>query len=74
MADKPKTITVTSGLGNNDVALWEKHPKHPDDEIYVAGDAEVEAAETSRVMQAIAEGRLVKVEAKKSAAASKDSK
>lgn len=59
-----KTITVKSALGNNDVALWEKHPKHPapDHEIFVAGDAEVEAGETPRVMKALGDNILVRVE------------
>lgn len=75
MADKPTLITVTSALENDKVALWEKHPDHPgpDHEIFVAGDVEVEAAETARVLRAIADGRLAKVE-KKSGSASSPSK
>lgn len=68
------TITVTSALDNNDVALWEKHPDHPEEEIFVAGEVEVEVAETPRVLRAIAEGWLVKVEAKKSGSSSSSSK
>lgn len=64
------TITVKSALPNNDVALWEKHPDHPGQEIFVAGEAEVDAARTPRVLKAIADGRLVEVE-KKAAAAKK---
>lgn len=69
-----KTITITSALDNNDVALWEKHPDHPEEEIFVAGEVEVEAAETPQVLKRIAEGWLVKVEAKKSGSSSSSSK
>ena len=64
MSEKIETITVKSALPNNDVALWEKHPKHPGQEIFVAGDAEVEVAKTPRVMRALADNRLVEVEKK----------
>lgn len=70
MSDKIETISVKSALGNNDVALWEKHPDHPGQEIFVAGDVEVEVAKTPRVMRALADGKLVEVE-KKTAAAKK---
>lgn len=76
MANKPTLITVTSALEGNKVALWEKHPDHPapDHEIFVAGDMEVEAAETARVLRAIADGRLQKVEKKSNSASSASSK
>jgi hypothetical protein len=64
MSEKIETITVKSALPNNDVALWEKHPNHPGQEIFVAGDAEVEVAKTPRVMRALADNRLVEVEKK----------
>lgn len=64
MSEKVETITVKSALPNNDVALWEKHPNHPGQEIFVAGDAEVEVAKTPRVMRALADNRLVEVEKK----------
>ncbi len=67
MSEKTETITVKSALGNNDVALWEKHPNHPGQEIFVAGDAEVKVAKTARVMRALADNRLVEV-VKKTAA------
>lgn len=69
-----KTITVTSGLDNNKVALWEQHPDHPHGEIYVVGDAEVEVAETPRVFEALRDNRLIKVEDKKSSSPSSSSK
>ena len=72
MSAKVETIFVKSALGNNDVALWEKHPNHPGQEIFVAGDATVEAAKTPRVMRALADGKLVEVE--KPAAAPKAGK
>ena len=65
------TIFVKSGLNNNDVALWEKHPDHPGQEIFVAGEAEVEAAKTPRVLEALARKRLVEVEKKAAASTSK---
>ncbi len=65
------TIFVKSGLNNNDVALWEKHPDHPGQEIFVAGETEVEAAKTPRVMRASADGKLVEVEKKAAASTSK---
>jgi len=61
MSEKVETIFVKSALGNNDVALWEKHPNHPGQEIFVAGEAVVEAAKTPRVMRALADNRLVEV-------------
>ncbi len=64
MSEKTETITVKSALPNNDVALWEKHPNHPGQEIFVAGDAEVEVAKTPRVMRALADNRLVEIEKK----------
>ncbi|MFZ1401127.1 MAG: hypothetical protein WAS33_29750 [Candidatus Promineifilaceae bacterium] len=70
MSEKVETIFVKSALPNNDVALWEKHPHHPGQEIFVAGSAEVEAAKTARVMRALADGKLVEVE-KKTAASKK---
>ncbi len=64
MSEKIETITVKSALPSNDVALWEKHPNHPGQEIFVAGEAEVEVAKTPRVMRALADNRLVEVEKK----------
>lgn len=64
MSEKVETIFVKSALPNNDVALWEKHPNHPGQEIFVAGDVEVEVAKTPRVMRALADGKLVEVEKK----------
>lgn len=67
MSEKVETIFVKSALPNNDVALWEKHPNHPGQEIFVAGDVEVEVAKTPRVMRALADGKLVEVEKKAAA-------
>lgn len=66
MAD---TIRVISGLPNGKVALFEKDPRHPGGEVYVAADAdnpddpkknpEVEVFKTSLVMRYLGEGRLI---------------
>lgn len=64
-SDKPKIIKVKSGRDDNRVVLWEKHPNHPGKEVYVAdgsGNAKpVSVAETPKVLQALAQGKLVKV-------------
>lgn len=62
-----KTITVKSNLpagedGSTPVALWEKNPAHPDGEVFITGDKTFEVAETSEVMGALRDERLVKVE------------
>lgn len=63
------TIRVISGLPNGKVALFEKDPRHPGGEVYVAADAdnpddpkknpEVEVFKTPLVMKYLGEGRLV---------------
>lgn len=64
MADKKKTITLKSNLGNNRAALWERHPDHPTGEIFVAGDRVVKAALTAQVQAALSEGRVMQVASK----------
>lgn len=64
-----KTIKVKSGLKDNRIALWERHPAHPGGEVSIHGDKVVEVAETSRVKSALKDGRLV--EAEKAVAAKK---
>lgn len=41
----------------NNVGLWERHPAHPNGEIFV-GTNPVEVAETPAVKQALADGRI----------------
>lgn len=65
MTTKAATIKVTSARSDGRVALWEKHPDHPTGEIFIAGDTVVEAAETARVLRAIADGDVQRVEEKK---------
>lgn len=72
MADKVETILVTSGRDDDRVALWERHPDHPDGEVYVAGKVEVEVAKTPRVHQQLSRGQLVEVKATKSSAKSSE--
>jgi len=76
MADeqkKPELITVKSALapvpprvpGNppeHRLAFYQRHPDHPDGEVRVSGEHEVQVALTPEVSGAIAEGKLVKVE------------
>lgn len=59
----PEYVTVKSGRRDNTVALWEVHPEHPDGEIFIAGDAEVQSARTRRVDAALKAGILVEVSA-----------
>lgn len=64
-------ITVKATNTDNRVALWQRHPDHPNGEIYIVGDGtEHQVAETQAVKQALNRGYLVEVE-KKPAAKSK---
>jgi hypothetical protein len=54
-------ITVKSGLAKDRVAFWERHPAHPDGEIFITDDQEHQAGDTAGVRAAIQEGRLVVV-------------
>jgi hypothetical protein len=55
-------ITVKSALPANRVAFWERHPAHPDGEIFIADDREHQVGDTAAVRAAIREGRLVEVQ------------
>ncbi len=61
-AQKPlEKILVEPAETDGRVILWERHPQHPDGEIYLTADegAEpVEVARTEGVNEAIREGRL----------------
>ena len=58
------------------VALWEKHPDHPDGEIFIGGPTvePVEVEDTAAVRQAIRDDRLVEVRDFKPAAKEKTPK
>ena len=58
------------------VALWEKHPDHPDGEIFIGGPTEepVEVGDTAAVRQAIRDDRLAEVRDFKPAAKEKTPK
>lgn len=58
------TILVKSAKPGNHVALWDRHPDHPGGEVFVSGDAVVEAAETPGVLRALADKRIVQVQPK----------
>ena len=47
----------------NQVALWERHPAHPDGEVFLVGPGTFEVAETPAVEARLRNGLLVKVEA-----------
>lgn len=52
-------ITVQSANGRT---FWERHPDHPNGEVFVADDTAVKAAKTVSVEAAIKNGRLRVVE------------
>jgi len=41
--------------------FWERHPDHPNGEIFVSGDATAKAARTTTVARLLAAGELVEV-------------
>lgn len=55
-------VTVKSGLKGSQVALWERDPRHPDGEVYLAGAGTAEVALTGRVQRYLKDGRLVRVD------------
>lgn len=59
------TIKVKSNLDGTRVALWERHPDHPDGEVFIAGDRVVEVAETTAVRDRLKQDILVKVETRR---------
>lgn len=54
-------ITVKSGLPDNRVALWERHPDHPGGEIFITGPGEYQVAETAAVKARLKSGELIEV-------------
>jgi hypothetical protein len=66
MADQPEIISVKSALGDNRVALHERHPDHPENadgerEVFIYGDKAFEVARTQAVDEHIARKDLVEV-------------
>ena len=60
----PPLMTVVPGpnVRGGEVAIWERHPAHPDGELYVAhGDGPTPCAPTPLVSDRISKGRLVQV-------------
>lgn len=58
-------ITVKATNTDNRVALWQRHPDHPNGEAYVVGDGtEHQVAATQAVKRALDRGYLVEVEKK----------
>lgn len=56
-----ETIFVKAADESGRVALWEKHPSHPDGEVFIAGTAVVEVAKTPDVLERLSRGVLVEV-------------
>ncbi len=57
-------IHVRVSRADDRVALWEKHPKHPGGEVFLAGSGtEAEVWETPAVMDAIRQGSLERLDA-----------
>lgn len=62
-------IKVKATKTENKVALWERHPDHPNGEVFVTGNGEaVKVANTVAVRDAIRRGALVEVQPEKASA------
>jgi len=55
-------IRVKSGLPDNRVALWERHPDHPGGEVFIAGLGEYDVAPTPAVQARLKSGALAEIE------------
>jgi len=55
-------VTIRSATGDNRVVLWERDPKHPGGEVFVAGDNPVAVCLTAAVTDRIRDGLLDVVE------------
>jgi hypothetical protein len=53
-------LHLEEGKGNP-VALWEKHPAHPNGEVFVSGNRPVRVARTERVVEKLRAEELVEV-------------
>ena len=62
-------IKVKAGDPNNKrVVLWERHPDHPNGEVFIAGGKDTHTvARTPQVAALLANGRLVEVKTKRPA-------
>lgn len=54
-------MLVKSNLPVNKVALWERHPDHPNGEVFIVGEDEYEVAETPQVKALLKRDILVEV-------------
>lgn len=58
-------ITVQSSYKDDTVALWERHPDHPEGEVFIVGSDAVKVARTPEVEKRLKDGVLVEVRATK---------
>jgi len=61
--DTSKIIIVRSALDGAQVALWEKHPSHPEGAAFVAGATPVRVAKTPAVVEKLNVGAIIEVSA-----------
>lgn len=57
-----KIYVRVADAATGQVALWERHPEHPDGEVFLSGPGTYEVAVTPAVEARLRNGRLVKVE------------
>lgn len=56
--------TVEQGADGGDaVVLWERHPRHPNGEAFIAGETPVEVALTAEVKKLIRDAKLEEIAA-----------
>lgn len=56
-------MRVRSNLPGDLVALWDRHPAHPDGEVLIAGERVYAVGDTPAVREALRDGRLVEIKA-----------
>jgi hypothetical protein len=62
VSDEQRDDTIRVKSANPEkVGVWERDPAHPDGEVYVAGDAVVEVAQTALVLEKLRNRELVEV-------------
>lgn len=70
-----ETLTVRAPQITRKVVLWERHPTHPNGEIFVVADGkEYEVAKTARVKVLLSQGQLVEAAGEQPAAKKNESK